>query len=434
MSQVVIDLGEVPDHRDAPAGTPAARPPVPYRALLGALSIVLLVMVAGSAVRPAPEAPTIIAARLGDTTYLSGDLLFVVGTGGVDTGSAVRERVISTYHLPETRLLSRTTIEIAGSVVGVEQAGGTLVVGYQLDASGSQEVVAQTVGAGPGGSLWHRAARLIAVSAADGIALLSADGGDIAVDLRTGALHWRVARPNDGFVAETGVGVGYPNWLVVLTGSGRLETWDAHTGRRLGAATMPGRADPITGMIWPVSDLLLVATGDSGYDGYRLPELRRLWHTPVDLSRSWTQSDCGQVICTFRQQRGMTVLDPATGRLLWDSERWAYAEPLGPYLLATAGAEDTEVPALWVLDPRTGRVLGDFGGWQGLGPAGDSGKIYGKRDVVGQYKVFYGLLDPATHSVEPLGLAERVSGGCETGGGVMTCRLIDASVAVWRLR
>jgi hypothetical protein len=433
VSHIVIDLGEVPEHRAAPDEIPATRPPVPYRALLGALSIVLVALLAGATARRAPEAPTIIPARLGDTTYLSGDLLFVVGTGGVDTGSAVQERVISTYRLPETRLLTRTTVAIAGSVVGVEQAAGMLVVGYQLDASGAQEVVAQAVGTGADGPRWRRSARLVGASAGDGVALLSAENGDEAVDLRTGALRWQVARPVDGFVAETGVGAGYPNWLVVLTGSGRLETWDAHTGRRLAAVTMAGRADPITGMIWPVSDLLLVATGNSGYDGFRLPGMRKLWHTPVDLSQSWTQSDCGQVICTFRQQRGMTVLDPATGRLLWDSDRWAYAEPLGPYLLATSGDQDSAGPALWVLDPHTGRVLGDFGAWQGLGVAPD-GKIYGKRDVTGAYQVYYGLLDPASHSVEPLGLAERVSGGCETGAGVMTCRLIDASVAVWRLR
>jgi hypothetical protein len=317
-------------------------------------------------------------------------------------------------------------------VIAVQQAGDTVVVGYQLDASGSQEVVAQAAGAARG-MLWRKVARLVAVSAADGIALLSVEDGDVAVDVRTGAVRWRVPRPADGFVAETDGGDGYPHSLVVLTDSGRLETWDAHTGRPLATATVPSHTDRVTGMIWPVSDLLLVAAGTSGYDAYRLPELRRLWRTPIDLSQSWMQSDCGAVICTFRQQRGMTVLDPATGRMLWDSDLWAYAEPLGRYLLATSSAVSDDQPSLWVLDPLTGKVLGNFGNWQGLGPAG-SGQIYGKRDVPGQYRVYYGRLDPADRSIEPLGAAERVSGGCETGGGVLTCRLVDASVAVWRLR
>jgi hypothetical protein len=430
MSHIVIDLGEVPDHRDAPAEPPARRPPVPYKALLGALSIVLLVLLAGSVARHRPPAPVIIPAKLGDTSYLSGNQLFVVGAGGVDAGESSRQRVISTYDLPAVRLTGRTTVAIAGTIVNVEQTDGTVLVGYQLDASGSQEVVAQA--AGPGlNPLWRRAARLVGVSPAEGIALLSGDDGDVAVDVATGQVRWTVERPADGFVAETGIGTGYPNWLVVLTDSGRLQTFDAHTGRPIATADMPARSDRVTGLIWPVSSLLLVAAG-SGYDAYRLPELRRLWRTSVDLSQSWLQSDCGAVICTFRQQLGMTVLDPATGELLWDSGRWAYAEPLGPYLLATTSAVEEDKPSLWVLEPRTGKVLGNFGQWQGLGVA-KSGLIYGKRDVPGHYEVFYGLLDPATRSIQPLGRADRVSGGCETGGGVMTCRLVDASVAVWRL-
>jgi hypothetical protein len=86
-----------------------------------------------------------------------------------------------------------------------------------------------------------------------------------------------------------------------------------------------------------------------------------------------------------------------------------------------------------VLDPRTGRALGNFGAWQGMSLAGH-GLVYGQREVRGQYRVFYGLLDPADRSVDVLGQADRVSGACETGAGVMVCRLVDASVAVWRLR
>jgi hypothetical protein len=128
----------------------------------------------------------------------------------------------------------------------------------------------------------------------------------------------------------------------------------------------------------------------------------------------------------------MTALDPATGRQLWSSERWAYAAPAGKFLLANANQSEADVPKLWVLDPATGRVLGNFGDWQGIGPAGD-GLIYGKLDIRGAYVMWYGVLDPATRRVRILGRADRVSGGCETGAGVMMCRLVDASIAVWRL-
>ena len=429
MTHILIDLGEVPERRGTPGELPARRPPVPYRALLGALSVVLLALLAGAAtVRPAP-APTVIPARLGDTTYFDGDLMFVVGSGGEDVGATARERTVSVYRLPAARLTGRSTVTVAGAVIGVVQTGDTLIVGNQLDASGSQEVAAYRLGGDR--LLWRRTARLIA--ATDGTVLLSAADGDYALDAATGALRWRVPRPPNGFLADTGLGAGYPGWLVVLTDKGRLETWDAHTGRRVGTTTIPPQRDRITGMMAPVGGLLMVA-GAGGYYGYRLPGLQRLWHTDVDLSQSWMQSGCGTVICTYRQQRGMTVLDAATGRLLWSSGHWAEAAPLGPYLLATASAvDDDAVPALSVLDPRTGKVLGDFGGWQGLAEA-DGGLIYGMRDVPGKYEVWYGVLDPATRGIDPIGLATRVSGGCGVAGGAMVCRLVDASVAVWRLR
>ena len=48
-------------------------------------------------------------------------------------------------------------------------------------------------------------------------------------------------------------------------------------------------------------------------------------------------------------------------------------------------------------------------------------------------RLWYGLLDPAELAVRVLGSADRVSGECRASTGVMICRLIDASVAVYRL-
>ena len=403
---------------------------VPWRALLAAVSLLLTGLLAGATPRVPAAPPVVIPARLADTTYVDGDRLFVAGTGDLSDGSALSKREIRGYRLPDARPAGRTTVAAAGAVVDVRQDGDTLVVAYQLDSSGIQAVVAQTVGADV--SRWRRPGRLAAVSAADGVALMSDDGGEFAVDLATGAVRWTVPRPRDGFIAEAGSAGAYPEWLVLVTDSGRLETRDARTGRRLAAVTVPGLAGRATGLNWPVGDLFLIDTGGPGLDGYRLPGLEHAWRTTADLSQSWMQSGCGRLICTFYRQRGMTVLDPADGRLLWRSDRWMYAEPSGRYLLATSGDQDSDVPPLWVLDPATGRVLGDFGRWQGLGPAGH-GLLYGKRDATGEHQVWYALLDPATRGVRVLGSADRVSGGCETAAGTLICRLVDASVAVWRL-
>ncbi|MEU4241420.1 hypothetical protein [Actinoplanes sp. NPDC026619] len=425
----LIDLGEVPEQ----AETPVRKRPVPYRAVLGAVSLVLVALPAGAAHHPPPRPPAIIPARLGDTTYLDGDRLFLVGSGAQETGpqETVQNRVVSSYRLPEARLTGRTTIAVAGAVTGVTQVGDVIVVGYQFDADGSQGVVAQTAGASS--ALWRRTARLVATSPADGIALLADATGELAVDLRTGALRWQVPNSADGVLTEAGSQAGsYPRWLMLITDSGQLRTWDAHTGRPIASVVVPAVAGRATGLIWPIGDLILVDVG-AGYDAYRLPGLDRLWHTAADLSQSWMEIDCGPVICTFQQQQGMTALDPATGAEVWRSDRWAYAEPYGPYLLSGAGAED---PSLFVIDPATGRALGNFGDWQGLGPAGD-GLLYGKTDEHGTYRIYYGLLDPATRRIDYLGRADRVSGDCASTGEtapVLVCRLIDASYAVWPLR
>jgi outer membrane protein assembly factor BamB len=406
MAEALIDLSVA-----APVEPP---PPVPYRAVLGALSLILLAVLAGSAPRAHPQPPVIIPARLGDATFLDGDRLFVVGTGRLET---YMNRVVTGYRLPAAAPLGRTAVTVAGAVVGVEQAGDVVVVAYQYSTSGNTGVVAQVVGAST--PAWRRNARLIGTSAADRTALLADESGVIAVDVRTGALRWRVPRPPDGFIAPAGE--GFPRWLVLTTDSGRLETFDPHTGRRLAAATLPALPGRANGLIWPINDLVLADTG-RGFDGYRLPGLERLWHTAVDLSQSWMEADCARIICTFRQQRGMTALDPATGRELWQSPRWAWAEPFGPYLLGSAGEDHVT----WVIDPADGEPLGNFGDWRGLGVAG--GRLYGIRD-----NRYYGMLDPATREVDYLGTAPRVSGDCEVGSGVLICRLVDASVAVWQL-
>ncbi len=86
-----------------------------------------------------------------------------------------------------------------------------------------------------------------------------------------------------------------------------------------------------------------------------------------------------------------------------------------------------------MLDPVTGRERGNFGVWQLLGPSGRDGTAYGIWQVPGEDEIFYGVLDPATRGVRVLGSGQRVSTGCEIGAGVLLCRLIDASIALWRL-
>jgi hypothetical protein len=428
---VLIELGEVPRPRELPGGGDPGRQPFPARVVLGLLAAVLLAALGGAGHRTPPEPPRIIAARLGDAAFLEGDQLYVISAGRPVAGSRVLSRTVSTYSVPEARLLSRTTVEVSGGVLGVWQATGAVLVAYQVDTSGTWAVVALAVDTDR--VLWRRAARLVGVSAADRLVVLETADAELGVDLPTGRTRWSVPHPADGFTAHAGIENGFPRWLVTATDSGRLETRDAHTGRILGEVALPRRPGRANGVIWPVGDLVLVDTFGSGFDAFRLPGLQRVWRTPVDLSQSWMQADCVRLICTFHRQWGMTVLDPATGRELWTSDRWEYAEPTGSYLLASVDDRSRAQPSLWVLDAATGQALGNFGDWKRLGSAGN-GMLYGLREDRDTHRIHYGVLDPATRAVHLLGAADRVSGGCETGAAVLICRLVDASVAVWDLR
>ncbi|WP_203779622.1 outer membrane protein assembly factor BamB family protein [Paractinoplanes rishiriensis] len=420
-----IDLGEVRETGTAPPG----RPPVPYKALLAALSVVLAGLLGGAAHRGPPDEPTIVPARIGDDTWVIGDRLYVVGSGRLENGEPATERTVTGYALPDVELVSRTAVPLEGEIERIEPAGDVLLVSYRFDADGTRTVVA--VRTGTGERLWQRFVRLVDASPEAGTVLLADDRRFYLADLATGALRWRVDRPADGFVAEAGFRSGRASWLVTVTDSGRLETRDARTGRVIATARVAGHRNRANGQVWPTGDVMLVQDGDEYY-GFRLPELTRLWRTDADIMHSWGQSDCGVVLCAYRMERGIMALDPATGVQRWTSDRWAYAEAAGAYLLASSQDRTVGTPWLWVLDPATGTVLGDFGEWQGAGPAAD-GRIYGVREMPGKYVISYGVLDPATRRAEILGQAGMISGGCQAAAGVLYCRRVDASIAVWRL-
>ncbi|MEU8813844.1 PQQ-binding-like beta-propeller repeat protein [Actinoplanes sp. NPDC048796] len=419
MTNVVIDLGEAP--RDAPP--PPPDPPVPLRLLLALLSCALLALLAAAGPVPRSAAPIVVPASLGDAVHVFGDQMFLV-SGSTVVGNGVRVRTIDTYRLPSVRPVDGTVVTVSGAIDQVLRVGDTIVVSYQLDASGRWAVVA--VAAGTDDTLWRRPARLVGV--AGGQVLLAAEEASLAVDAGTGMIRWSVIRPPNGVITEAGPRPGYPRWLVVQSPNGRLETRDAYTGKLVAGRTVPLRSE----YVWPVGDLITVDTRD-GFTAYHLPDLTFRWRTAADLSQSWMQADCGALICTFRQQTGMVALDRETGRALWSSELWAYAEPAGPYLAATRLDRRIDEPAVWLLDPATGKAVGDFGRWESLGRT-DDGMIYGKIDVRGEYVLYYGLLDPARQAIRVTGAASGVSGNCRAATGVLICRLLDASVAVWPLR
>jgi hypothetical protein len=221
---------------------------------------------------------------------------------------------------------------------------------------------------------------------------------------------------------------------VTVRSNGVLESRDATTGELTATRNGPPLDPNSNSVVSTIGDMAVIGGQTSGVTAYALPGLTPIWKTGVDLSQTWMRDSCGQVICAFRPQQGMIALDPANGRLLWGSDRWAYAEPAGNYLVAAVLNRRPDDPSYWVLDPRTGRVLGDFGKWETIASDTVPDQLYGLYTVPGEDVMFYGVLDPARRTVRILGSGTRVSGNCQTSVDALICRLIDASVAIWRLR
>jgi hypothetical protein len=431
VSHGVIDLGDLSAGSGARPPAPASRrPPVPYRALLGALALLLAGSLAGAAHRGPPAPPAVVATRLSDTTLVTRERLFVV-TPGAGT--------VAAYALPDGRPLHRTTVPGLGSAFNVVEAGPVLLVSYQADRGRGEEVTAAAE-TGSGRERWRRPSRLVGLSRADGVVLLrenSAEAGGAdwqAVDLDTGAVRWTVREPARGFTTVDRYTGSYPRLLVTATDRGDIEVRDAVTGavRARTRVPMPVRQPDVALPVWPAGELLLVGEG-GGTVGYTLPGLTRVWRSAENLTGRWVEPDCGGVVCALDWPGGVRALDPATGELRWSHDSWNHVREVGGYLLA---GNDSGPPAdrrLTVVDPRTGRVRGDFGRWQTLGPARPDGTVLGIRTESPGDLVRYAVLDPARMSVRLLGTAQPVSGDCNVTPRALVCRRIDASVGIWRL-
>jgi hypothetical protein len=435
VGDVLIDLGE--QHGRLPdVAAPGARRHR-FRAALAALSAALLISLSGAAALPAPAAPVIVPARLGDTMFVEQNRLYLVGAGPELNDPAVNNRIVSMYALPTGRLLSRTTVAVTGAVFQATSAGDTVLVSYQVDTVGAEATVA--LAAGTDRALWRAPARLLSVSSREGLVLLRENRPNLGemhwfgVDLATGRPRWTFEQPVQGYTTEAGYDdAGFPHRLITATTAGHIEVRDTATGALVTAADVPAPAGwSRRGVsVWPVGDLMLVG-GAGGTTAYALADLGRRWSNDVGLSGRWVQ-DCA-AICVFGYRGGVQVLDPVTGRVRWAADRWTAAERAGGYLLVNGNKGLEGSYPLAVVEPETGALHGDFGEWRTAGTVRADGTVVGLRQRIGDDVVFYALLNPGTLAARLLGEATYVSGDCQPTTDVLVCRRLDASVAIWPL-
>jgi hypothetical protein len=351
----------------------------------------------------------------------------------------VQNRIISTYGLPSGKLLSLTSVTVSGAIFDVTSVGDTMLVSFQVDTVGAEATVA--LRAGTGTAVWRRPSRLLGLSAADGLVLLrenSPQFGNLhwyGIDLTTGDVRWQLEQPVGGYITETGFTGGFPGTLVVVDAAGHVEIRDSRTGRVTSSGTIAVPSDWTSRGIalWPDGDLILVGDHSSA-TAYALPGLTPRWRTPVDLYASYIGPTCGDAVCFFSPRTGgMLVVDRLTGQRRWSSDRWSYADQIGPYLLAGGDAPAGGSNTLSVVDTRTGQVRGDFGRWQSIGPPDADGTVVALRTQPADDTVFYARLDPVRLTTDVLGVGDHISGDCQTTDDVLVCRRTDASVGIWPL-
>ncbi|KHD73042.1 hypothetical protein MB27_27060 [Actinoplanes utahensis] len=437
----MIDLGEMA------AGGPGAeepalpRAPLPYRWILGLLTVVLVAVLGGAAPpAPPPEPPVTLPLALRDGMWLIKDRLYLFGFADVAAG-VPRDYTIRAHALPGAAPLGEYSVTLPGEMYSVTDGGdGLLLIGYQVNESGTTGVMAVRPGSGP--PVWKREAMLFGAGADDSQALVFSD---VAVpgrpnrrawqgiDKRTGTTRWSVEIPVGGqfTVSNEFLWAGVPDLLYLLRPDGRLEVLDGTTGRITTATRVPA----------PVMDgqtYLMVASGVATVTGggrtvaFDARTLAPRWETPEPVtSQENFPVSCPAVLCFLHQGNGLSGLDAATGRVLWQQQGWDVVQPLGSRLLVSASGRPEA--GLAVLDPATGRVTARVGAWTfgGPGPEPDSAYVYRHQPVDGT--LFYGVLDVTTGRTEVLGSAERVTGDCQFGPITMVCRRLDGLVSLWRL-
>ncbi|WP_329108545.1 PQQ-like beta-propeller repeat protein [Micromonospora sp. NBC_01699] len=438
---------------------------------IAAVLAVLLATMTAAGVGPPRLSAATIPARLGASVVTGTDRIFVIDP--VDPTAEPRQQV-SAYRLPDGAPLWRVRMPVPGPLGGHTLIGHTLVLTSDWGSVAPRRTVG--VDTATGAVSWLRTASYETASA-DGDVLLWVQDTDVgagepgwddspngwgvlspgtleAVAPDTGAVRWSLALPAGavrGYAGpdaptDPGPEGPLPEAVVTRGPTGRIEVRDLTSGAVVRSANLP-RPPTLGSGQWPpqvVGNLLLVPDGAQSLTAYGLDSFDRRWTIDWDVDREPWPQPCGRLLCTFRPQGGVRVLDRDTGAIRWSDPRWSSLLPVGPYLLGSGEARPMLAAGLSVLDPATGRVLGDLGSWQVLGRSPDGETGTGHRQPAGGTRLigvrigsdgraWVADLDPASGSARRLAVLPDVSGDCQTVAGLLVCRRLTGAIGVWRL-
>lgn len=431
-SPALIDLGEVRTEPNLDEGltwlSSHRRIAIGFAALIVAVGTLT-----AAAPGPRPLVETTIPTRLGDLVFSDTDRYYVIhgGASPADTGRLQA----SAYALPEARLLGRWRLPVKRVAWMLRLPGGALLL--TSEAASPAEVETLGVQETTGRVLWRRSGSYpVGVSPQRGNVLLwtSATGESVGTGHGTlaalapvsGAVRWSYEMPVGGWLTA-GYDGGELTTLAVQLPSGRVEIRDPETGAvtaaaHLGPPRQPSAPPPHMQL---VGDLLLMSGAGAVASAYGRERLDLRWTVEIDLANQ-TVAPCGGGLCVGGHTGGIRMLDPATGRTLWSSDRWQYAEHAGAYLIASRFGWTVSEAA--VLDPATGLVLAELGNWSLTGSVS-----IGVRHDPGTSRAWFGRLDAVRGSVRVLGVAANVVSDCQARPSYVVCRRLDGTVGVWRL-
>jgi outer membrane protein assembly factor BamB len=305
-----------------------------------------------------------------------------------------------------------------------------------------------------------------------------------AVDLRTGRSVWSYALAAGCQHAATGQ-PGSGTRLAVLCPGGDLQVVDLVTGRALRAARVPpvkagsaggagadgadsGGADSggagadgvdsggagadgadsgggdslgLGPVLSTIGDRLLVGSDGDGsmrVIAYDAGTLNPLW-TVTGSGTTYGTYPCAQLLC-LSDDRGLTVLDPGTGRALWHTPQHVAVEVPGAGLapqLPPGIAGDLLVQPLGassagMVEAGTGRPLMYLDRWQSITGATRL-PLFARWPDVPDGRVWFGILSAEPLALQTIGFAPDVlKGQCRSSADYLICETLGENLRVWR--
>jgi outer membrane protein assembly factor BamB len=443
--------------RDAPPERLAGRrtpPPWAYRPFGLALTVLLLLAVAGAA----PAAGTfwrplgLIPAEAGaeSTIQMAGGRVFTVVLAGQSRTLTAWDPQPSPHRLWSAEMPISATFDPARGVFGairVQRIGGLLLVGAGLSST--------VLDPDTGRIRWTTPNRIIPVrgglavltdrifrpgtlydqeSGDPGMLYFSADGQAHVeppvrtevrgLDLATGEVLWTTT-PGGSVTAEPAGGDGPA--AVLITASDRLSLRDARTGDLLRETVLPEEAGSGPGTSDVLADVALIGYPDAGVQvGYDVRTLERLWTR--DLHTDEGPDNCTGLLCTTGG-REIRVLDRRTGQATWSAPATTeLASRAGSVLMSGPDGDGPEM----LVDAVTGTLRADLTGWTGEVEGFGSHALLLWRDEASLGRAFGAVLPGATE-VRYLGTADGAGGDCGGDDRYVVCRDVRG-LRVWAYR